>query len=304
MRKIKKIAAVAITAAMTMAMGISAFAGEVTFHFKNVKGWDTVGSWIYEGKAFDINVTPADKCAVVNGEKQLWPGAKCEDEGNGWVKITATFTGEKPDAVLKFNNWVADNTINDTTTQEDLDKLAASGIVCDSSKKEETPAIMLGVPKDGWIGFDASEYWIEWDGASTAPMGQEGVGVYKEAPASYTAPGADEPATDAPVEDETDAPAEDKTDAPEEDKTDAPAEDATDAPAEDATDAPADDKTDADDNGNANVGDANDNKTETETTTASKGETAPQTGDAAAMAVVLFGFAAAAAYVVSKKVNA
>lgn len=292
MRKIKKIAAVAITAAMTMAMGISAFAGEVTFHFKNVKGWDTVGAWIYEGKAFDINVTPADKCAAVNGEKQLWPGAMCEDEGNGWVKVTANFTGEKPDAVLLFNNWVADNTTNDTTTQEDLDKLAASGVLCDSTKKEQTPNIMLGVPRDGWIGFDASEYWFEWDGASTAPMGQEGVGVYKEAPASYTAPGADEPATDAPAEDKTDAPAEDKTDAPAEDKTD--------APAEDKTDAPADDKTDAD----ANAGNTDGNKTETETTTASKGETAPQTGDATAMAVVLFGFAAAAAYVVSKKVNA
>ena len=298
MRKIKKIAAVAITAAMTMAMGISAFAGEVTFHFKNVKGWDTVGAWIYEGKAFDINVTPADKCAAVNGEKQLWPGAKCEDEGNGWVKVTANFTGEKPDAVLLFNNWVADNTINDTTTQEDLDKLAASGVLCDSTKKEQTPNIMLGVPRDGYVQFDANEYWIEWDGVSTAPIMAEGSGVTKEAPASYTAPGAEEPATDAPADEEP------ATDAPAEDKTDAPAEDKTDAPAEDKTDAPADDKTDADDNGNANVGDADDNKTETETTTASKGETAPQTGDAAAMAVVLFGFAAAAAYVVSKKVNA
>lgn len=77
MKTMKKVVAVLMVAVMTMAMSVLAFADEeITFHFKNVQNWETVGGWIYEGIAFTTNVTPPDKCAVVNGEKQLWPGAK------------------------------------------------------------------------------------------------------------------------------------------------------------------------------------------------------------------------------------
>lgn len=226
MKTMKKVVAVLLVAVMTMAMSVLAFADtEVTFHFKNVKNWETVGGWIYEGTAFTTNVTPADKCAVVNGDKQLWPGAKCEDEGNGWVKVTAKFSATDAGAVLIFNNWVADNTTNDTTTEEDLAKLAESGVLCDSTKKEQTPNIMIGVPRDGYVAFDATEYWISWDGASTAMIAADGSGLSKEAPADYTVAGAEAP-TEAPTEaPATEAPAaEDPTEAP---ATEAPAETTT-----------------------------------------------------------------------------
>lgn len=233
MKTMKKVVAVLLVAVMTMAMSVLAFADtEVTFHFKNVKNWETVGGWIYEGTAFTTNVTPADKCAVVNGDKQLWPGAKCEDEGNGWVKITATFSSTDAGAVLIFNNWVADNTTNDTTTEEDLAKLAESGVLCDSTKKEQTPNIMIGVPRDGYVAFDATEYWISWDGASTAMIAADGSGLSKEAPADYTVAGEDP--TEAPAEDPTEAPAEDPTEAPAETTTEAPAETTTAAATEKA----------------------------------------------------------------------
>ena len=222
MKTMKKVVAVLMVAVMTMAMSVLAFADEeITFHFKNVQNWETVGGWIYEGIAFTTNVTPPDKCAVVNGEKQLWPGAKCEDEGNGWVKITATFSSRDAGAAVIFNNWVADNTINDTTTQEDLDKLAASGVLCDSSAKAQSPNVMIGVKKDGWVGFDANEYWISWDGSSTGMMGAEGSGLSKEAPADYVV-GGGEAQTEAPTEAPTQAPSEDQTQAPAGDQTEAP----------------------------------------------------------------------------------
>ncbi len=267
MKTMKKVVAVLLVAVMTMAMSVLAFADtEVTFHFKNAQNWETVGGWIYEGVGFTTNVTPADKCAVVNGDKQLWPGAKCEDEGNGWVKVTATFAATDKGAVMIFNNWVADNKINDTTTQEDLDKLAASGVLCDSSAKAQSPNIMIGVSKAGYVAFDATEYWISWDGASTAMIAADGSGLSKEAPADYVV---------ASNEDPTEAPADDAT-------TAAPADGETVAPADDATTAaPADGAT-------------------TATT-----EKAPTTGDSVAMTVVLFGIVAAVAFVVSKKkVNA
>lgn len=273
MKAMKKVVAVLMVAVMTMAMSVLAFADEeVTFHFKNVKNWENVGGWIYEGTAFTTNVTPADKCAVVNGDKQLWPGAKCEDEGNGWVKVTAKFTSRDAGAVVIFNNWVADNTINDTTTQEDLDKLAASGVLCDSSAKEQSPNIMIGIPRDGYVAFDASEYWISWDGASTAMIAADGSGLSKEAPADYTVGGAETPS-----DDQTQAPADDQTQAPADNQTQAPADNQTQAPADNQTQAP---------------------------TTAAP-QKAPTTGDSVAMTVVLFGLVAAVAFVVSKKkVNA
>ena len=268
MKSMKKVVAVLLVAVMTMSMGILAFAETtVTFHFKNAKNWSTVGAWVYEGIAWTTNVTPADKCAAVNGEKQLWPGAKCEDEGNGWVKITATFADTSKGAALLFNNWVADNKINETTTQEDLNALAASGVVCDSTLKEQTGNIMIGVQKAGFVAFDKTEYWVEWDGASTGMMAQEGGMLLTEAPASYAAPAGEE--TTAAAGEET---------------TVAAAGEATTAAAGEATTAAAGEAT-----------------TAAAGTTTTTGEKAPQTGDAVAMTVVLFGLVAAVAFVVSKK---
>lgn len=262
MKSMKKVIAVLLVAVMTMSMGILAFAEtEVTFHFKNAGDWETVGGWIYEGIAFTTNVTPADKCAVVNGDKQLWPGAKCEDEGNGWVKVTAKFASTDTGAVVIFNNWVADNSTNDTTTQEDLDQLAASGVLCDSTKKAQSPNVMIGVARDGYVAFDATEYWISWDGSSTAMIAADGSGLSKEAPADYVVSGGNEDPTTAAPEGNEDP------------TTAAPAgnEDTT-------TAAPAEN-----------------------TTTKAPTEKAPTTGDTVAMSVVVFGLLAAVVYVVSKK---
>lgn len=80
---------------------------------------------------------------------------------------------------------------------------------------------MIGVKKDGWVGFDANEYWISWDGSSTGMMGAEGSGLSKEAPADYVVAGGETP-TEAPTEAPTQAPADDQTQAPADNQTEAP----------------------------------------------------------------------------------
>ena len=103
MRSFKKVAAVALSAVMTLAMGVSAFADQtITFHFQNSSNWNPCGAWIYQGIAFTTNVTPIDKSPVVTDEvledgtpnkKIVWPGAKMDaDSKQGWVSVSATFT--------------------------------------------------------------------------------------------------------------------------------------------------------------------------------------------------------------------
>ena len=95
----KKIVASLMTATMVFGMTISVFADKtVTIHYQNTDRWNTVGAWVYQGIAFNTNVTPADKCIVSIDEdgrtKVLWPGAKMEEEGAGWYKTNVTFLFE------------------------------------------------------------------------------------------------------------------------------------------------------------------------------------------------------------------
>ncbi len=187
MNIIKRVVTVLLFAVMMMAMSIMVFADtEVTFHFYNVRNWENVGGWIYEGTAFNKNVSPTDQSVLNASGLVLWPGAKCEDEGNGWFKITAKFTSMESGAVLIFNNWTADNEINDTTTQENLNKLAEAGVRLDAEAREQSPNIYIGIPRDGCVAFDATEYWISWDGISTALIAEEGSGLAKTAPVNYS----------------------------------------------------------------------------------------------------------------------
>lgn len=278
MRVFKKAAAVLLTAAMTMSMGAMAFADSVTFHFKNFKGWETVGAWVYEGTAWTTNVTPADLCVVYAEEadgtiKQLWPGAKCEDEGNGWFKITAEFSSREKGAVMVFNNYVADPNVTDTQRQEDVDKILASGLP--TTGKEQCPNIMIGIQKDGYVAFDANEYWIDWNGESMAMLAKEDQGLFKAAPASYAAGGSQEDPTTAAGEGQTSAAGENQTSAAGENQTTA------------AADGNATNPTIATSNGGS--------------TNAGSSEKAPSTGDSVAVAVVLAGLASAGAFVAAKK---
>lgn len=276
MRVFKKAAAVLLTAAMTMSMGAMAFADSVTFHFYNFKGWETVGAWVYEGTAWTTNVTPADLCAVCAEEadgtiKQLWPGAKCESEGNGWFKITAEFASRDAGAVMVFNNYVADPNVTDTQRQEDVDKILASGLP--TTGKEQCPNIMIGIKKDGYTAFDANEYWINWDGEAKAMIAKEDQGLLTAAPASYSAGGSQE--TTPAGENQTSVAGENQTTAAGENQTTA------------AAGGNATNPTIATSNGGS--------------TNAGSSEKAPSTGDSVAVAVVLAGLASAGAFVAAKK---
>lgn len=184
MRKsIKKVAAVLLTAAMTMSASIMAFADQqVTFHFQNGSNWDTVGAWIYQGISFTTNVSPKDKCAVItkeaDGDKIVWPGAKMDDDkATGWKTISATFTDDyvKDGMVMIFNNYVADTTLNDTTTEADLESIKASGIKTTATDtKEQTANIMLNKKAIAKEGGSITDLYITWDGknfeySTTAP---------------------------------------------------------------------------------------------------------------------------------------
>ena len=167
MKRFKKVCAVALSAAMTFAMTVSSFADQtVTFHFENAKNWETVGAWIYEGVAWETCVTDSYvKCTKADGSvKNLWPGAKCEDEGNGWVKVFASFTDSATGAAMIFNNFVGDAEINATTEEDDVEAIKASGIkTTETAVKEQTSDIILtkrnafknGIPSEVWISYEA-----------------------------------------------------------------------------------------------------------------------------------------------------
>lgn len=268
MRKLKKFLAVATTAVMTMAMGITAFAGtEITFHFKNAANWTTVGAWCKQGIDWKGDVLPADKC-IMNGEKPLWPGAKMESEGNGWYKVTCNYDDPSQGAMMIFNNYVADNKITDTTTQEDLDKLAASGVTCDTSAKTQTPNIMFQKGK-----LTGTEYWINWDGNVKGTMMVFGKSdmITDAAPADYSAGGSGDNGSNAGSGDGTTV-------------------------NNDGSNASADGSADGTADGTAAGSATSGNKTN---------KKAPTTGDSVAMTVVLFGIVSAVAFVAAKKkVNA
>lgn len=195
MRNLKKFFAVGTAAAMTMAMSVTAFADKtVTIHFENNGKWNPVGAWVYEGIAFDTNVTPAaDSITTPKADgstKVLWPGAKMVDEGNGWVKTTVTFSDEvdKNGMVMIFNNYVGDSTLNDTTEQDDLDAIAASGIATTATAtKEQTNNVLLNKKKIAAAGGVQSDLYVSADESWSFT-----------APASYAAP-ADNGNTPAPA---------------------------------------------------------------------------------------------------------
>ena len=206
MRNLKKFFAVGTAAAMTMAMSVTAFADKtVTIHFENNGKWNPVGAWVYEGIAFDTNVTPAaDSITTPKADgstKVLWPGAKMVDEGNGWVKTTVTFSDEvdKNGMVMIFNNYVGDSTLNDTTEQDDLDAIAASGIATTATAtKEQTNNVLLNKKKIAAAGGVQSDLYVSADESWSFT-----------APASYAAPadnGGDTPAP-APADNNTNTPA-------------------------------------------------------------------------------------------------
>ena len=188
MRNLKKFFAVGTAAAMTMAMSVTAFADKtVTIHFENNGKWNPVGAWVYEGIAFDTNVTPAaDSITTPKADgstKVLWPGAKMVDEGNGWVKTTVTFSDEvdKNGMVMIFNNYVGDSTLNDTTEQDDLDAIAASGIATTATAtKEQTNNVLLNKKKIAAAGGVQSDLYVSADESWSFT-----------APASYPAASAD-----------------------------------------------------------------------------------------------------------------
>lgn len=195
MRNLKKFFAVGTVAAMTMAMSVTAFAEKtVTIHFENNGKWNPVGAWVYEGIAFDTNVTPAaDSITTPKADgstKVLWPGAKMVDEGNGWVKTTVTFSDEvdKNGMVMIFNNYVGDSTLNDTTEQDDLDAIANSGIATTATAtKEQTNNVLLNKKKIAAAGGVQSDLYVSADESWSFA-----------APANYAAP-ADNGNTPAPA---------------------------------------------------------------------------------------------------------
>ncbi|MCI8668814.1 MAG: leucine-rich repeat protein [Lachnospiraceae bacterium] len=183
MNIIKKVVTVFLFVIMMMTMSVMVFADtEVTFHFYNARNWENVGGWIYEGTSFNKNVSPTDQSVLNASGGVLWPGAKCEDEGNGWFKVTAKFTSKESGAVLIFNNWTAGSEINDTATQEDLNQLAEAGVRLESEAIEQSPNIYIG----RYVAFNAAEYWISWDGMSTTLIAEEGNGLAKTAPLVYS----------------------------------------------------------------------------------------------------------------------
>ena len=184
MRKLKKAVAVLLTAAMTMSASVMAFADQqVTIHFQNGSNWDTVGAWIYQGISFNTNVTPKDKCAVITkeetGDKIVWPGAKMDDDkATGWKTITATFSDSytTDGMVMIFNNYVADTTLNDTTTEADLESIKASGIKTTATDtKEQTGNVLLNKKTiANKFGGSVTDLYVTWDGktaefSATAP---------------------------------------------------------------------------------------------------------------------------------------
>ena len=183
MRNLKKLVAVGLTTAMTMAMTVASFAAtDVTFHFKNTAGWDRVGGWIYEGIGFTTQAMPKDKCPAFNPETNMavWPGAELTKEADydGWYSITCTFNDTSNGAVAIFNNMVADTKVDTASggNESDQQYVDAAGLVKDSNSKQQTPNQM--VTKND---FTATEYWCDFDGNTAGAAAK----MLSTAPASY-----------------------------------------------------------------------------------------------------------------------
>lgn len=181
MRNLKKLVAVGLTAAMTMAMTVVSFGAEVTLHFKNAANWDRVGGWIYEGVGFDTQIMPKEKCPAynTNTNRAIWPGAELEKEADydGWYTITVTVNDPSKGAVAIFNNMVADTAVDTASGGDASDQsfVDASGLTKDSNAKKQTPNQMMVK------GFTETEFWCDFDGNVAGAAAK----MLTTAPASY-----------------------------------------------------------------------------------------------------------------------
>ena len=172
MRKLQKIFAVSATTAMTLAMGVSAFADTtVTYHFYNASKWDKVGAWVKQSIDWKDDCLPLDKCVLkdtIDGtapHEPIWPGATMEAEGNDWYKVTCTYTDFSKGSMMIFNNYVGDSVATDTTSDADIAKIQAAGITTDSNGKHQTPNIMIKKGSEA-----ASDYYINYDGNESGSL--------------------------------------------------------------------------------------------------------------------------------------
>lgn len=197
MRNLKKLFAVGLTAAMTTAMSLSAFAAQdVTLHFKNAANWSDVGGWIYEGVGFTTQIMPQDKCPAynTNTNRAIWPGARLTKEADydGWYSITVTVQDPSQGLVAIFNNMVADTAVDtasggDATDQQFVDN---SGLTKDSSAKQQTANQLI--PKNQFTSA-TGDYWCDFSGDVNAAAAK----FLAEAPASYVKTASSTPETTA-----------------------------------------------------------------------------------------------------------
>ena len=204
MRKLQKIFAVSATTAMTLAMGVSAFADTtVTYHFYNASKWDKVGAWVKQSIDWKDDCLPLDKCVLkdtIDGtapHEPIWPGATMEAEGNDWYKVTCTYTDFSKGSMMIFNNYVGDSVATDTTSDADIAKIQAAGITTDSNGKHQTPNIMIKKGSEA-----ASDYYINYDG-----NGAGSLIVIGKSDMVTTTPPANYPSSAAPAADGTADPA-------------------------------------------------------------------------------------------------
>lgn len=185
MRNLKKLFAVGLTAAMTTAMSLSAFAAQdVTLHFKNAANWSDVGGWIYEGVGFTTQIMPQDKCPAYNTEKSraVWPGARLTKEADydGWYSITVTVQDPSQGLVAIFNNMVADTKVDTASGGDESDQAYVdnSGLTKDTSAKQQTANQLI--PKNQFTSA-TGDYWCDFSGDTGAAAAK----FLTEAPASY-----------------------------------------------------------------------------------------------------------------------
>ncbi len=185
MRNLKKLFAVGLTAAMTTAMSLSAFAAQdVTLHFKNAANWSDVGGWIYEGVGFTTQIMPQDKCPAYNTEKNraIWPGAKLTKEADydGWYSITVTVQDPSQGLIAIFNNLVADTKVDTASGGDESDQayLDKADLVKDTSGKQQTANQLI--PKNQFTSA-TGDYWCDFTGDTGAAAAK----FLTEAPASY-----------------------------------------------------------------------------------------------------------------------
>lgn len=196
MRSLKKLAAVLMTVAMTISTSIFAFGSqEITFHFENAKGWDTVAAHVYEGVGFTTNVSPIDKCLVVSKNddgtpKPVWPGAKMEHEFGNWYKITVTFEDVATNGLaVIFNNGVGDVEPNDVGFNEtDAQAVKDSGIPnVTNATKDQTGNVTVGKKALAKLS-DLSNIYVTYDGKATGTPTDIAPDSYKAAQAAAQTP--------------------------------------------------------------------------------------------------------------------